>query len=67
MKFMNVLEFERPIVALSKKIEELQELASEQENTKKLQTQINNLTKQLKELKKNTYQNLNAWEKNPYC
>ena len=59
---MSVLDFERPIIELEQKIKELQELLKEQPETG-MEDNINNLSIQLKKLKKKTYSNLTAWQK----
>lgn len=59
---MSVLDFERPIVELAQKIEELEEFAKEQPDTN-ITNEISALLTQLKKLKQKTYANLTAWQK----
>ncbi|MFO8052565.1 MAG: acetyl-CoA carboxylase carboxyltransferase subunit alpha [Candidatus Omnitrophota bacterium] len=54
-------DFERPIIELEKKIEELQSF-SEEKNVE-LSSEIIDLEKKLKSLKKDIYSNLTAWQK----
>ena len=59
---MSILDFEKPIVEISKKIEELEKINKEQENLK-LNDTISNLYTKLEKLKEKTYANLGPWEK----
>jgi acetyl-CoA carboxylase carboxyl transferase subunit alpha len=57
----NRLEFEKPIIALEQKIEELKSLASEE--AVDLQDELNHLETRLVELKKETYEKLTPWQR----
>ncbi len=57
----NRLEFEKPIIALERKIEELKNLASEE--AVDLRDEIEHLETRLLELKKETYENLTPWQR----
>ena len=59
---MNVLEFEKPIIEISKKIEEL-ELLNKEEPDVNFDDEINKLYEKLNKLKKTTYSKLDAWQK----
>ncbi|MCK9573226.1 MAG: acetyl-CoA carboxylase carboxyltransferase subunit alpha [Candidatus Omnitrophica bacterium] len=54
-------DFEKPIIELEKKIEELRKFSKEKGVD--LSTEINNLEKKLKSLKKGIYSNLSPWQK----
>jgi acetyl-CoA carboxylase carboxyl transferase subunit alpha len=54
-------DFERPVLDLEKKIEELKKFSSERDID--LSLEINNLEKKLKTLKKGIYSNLSPWQK----
>lgn len=54
-------DFERPVIDLEKKIEELKRFSSEKDID--LSAEINNLEKKLKTLKKGIYSNLAPWQK----
>lgn len=58
---MNGLPFEKPIVELEERIQELQEFSSERHV--ELSSEIKKLTSKLDKLKKDTYGNLNAWQR----
>lgn len=58
---MNGLDFERPVLELEKKIEELKTFASQKKID--LSNEIKELEEKLNQLKKNTYGNLNAWQR----
>ncbi len=59
---MYILEFEKPILALKSKIEELR-MQQQTRGDEKLLKEINKLERQTKELEKTTYSTLNPWEK----
>ena len=59
---MNVLEFEKPIIEISKKIEEL-ELLNKEEPDVNFDDEITKLYEKLNKLKKTTYSKLDAWQK----
>ena len=59
---MSILDFEKPIIELAKKIEELEELGKEQA-TMDMSKDIANLYLKLDRLKKKTYSSLSAWQK----
>ncbi|MFA5008139.1 MAG: acetyl-CoA carboxylase carboxyltransferase subunit alpha [Candidatus Omnitrophota bacterium] len=54
-------DFEKPVVELEKKIEELRKFSAEKQVD--LSAEINNLEKKLKNLKKGIYSNLSPWQK----
>jgi len=54
-------DFEKPVIELEKKIEELRKFSKEKKVD--LSTEINNLEKKLKSLKKEIYSNLSPWQK----
>jgi acetyl-CoA carboxylase carboxyl transferase subunit alpha len=54
-------DFEKPIVELERKIEELKKFS--QDKDVDLSLEINNLEKKLKSLRKGVYSNLSAWQK----
>ncbi len=54
-------DFEKPILELEKKIEELKKFSSEKDVD--LSAEISNLEKKLKSLKKGIYSNLSPWQK----
>jgi len=54
-------DFEKPVIELEKKIEELRKFSGEKEVD--LSAEINNLEKKLKNLKKGIYSNLSPWQK----
>lgn len=54
-------DFEKPVIELEKKIEELRKFSAEKEVD--LSAEINNLEKKLKSLKKGIYSNLSPWQK----
>lgn len=58
---MNGLDFEKPIIELEKKIQELKSFVSEKKID--LSSEIGRLEDKLTHLKKDTYGNLNAWQK----
>jgi acetyl-CoA carboxylase carboxyl transferase subunit alpha len=58
---MNGLEFEKPIIELEKKIQELKNFIAGKEID--LSTEIKRLEEKLQHLKKETYSNLTAWQK----
>src|SRR4030042_5521997 len=58
---MNGLDFEKPIVALEKKIQELKGFTSEKRID--LSSEIKRLEEKLEHLKKETYGNLTAWQR----
>ncbi len=58
---MNRLDFEKPIVELEKKIQELKSFVSEKKID--LSLEIKRLEEKLERLKKETYANLTAWQK----
>lgn len=53
-------DFEKPVIELEKKIEELRKFSAEKEVD--LSAEINNLEKKLKNLKKGIYSNLSPWQ-----
>ena len=55
------LDFEKPIVELEKKIQELKSFVSEKKID--LSSEIKRLEDKLEHLKKDTYANLSAWQK----
>ncbi len=55
------LDFERPIKELEKKIEELKHFSSERKVD--LSSEIKTLEEKLTKLRKETYQNLSAWQR----
>ncbi|MBN1794234.1 MAG: acetyl-CoA carboxylase carboxyltransferase subunit alpha [Candidatus Omnitrophica bacterium] len=57
----NILDFEKPIVELENKIEELQHLTESGELD--LSSEIGNLQKKLARLKKETYEKLTPWQR----
>lgn len=59
---MNILEFEKPVFELSKKIEELEEISENQPEID-MSGEINELTKKLNKIKERTYSSLDAWKK----
>ena len=59
---MNVLEFEKPIIEISKKIEEL-ELLNKEKSDVNFDDEITKLYEKLKKLKQTTYSKLDAWQK----
>jgi len=58
---MHRLDFEKPVIELEKKIQELQALVSE--NKMDFSADIKRLEEKLEKLKKETYSNLTAWQK----
>src|SRR3989338_5735169 len=58
---MNGLDFERPIIELERKIEELRSFASEKKVD--LSSEIKKLEERLIGLRKETYENLTPWQK----
>lgn len=60
-KLKNRLEFEKPIIALEQKIEELKNLASEE--AVDLADELEHLETRLLELKKDTYEKLTPWQR----
>src|SRR4030043_1190474 len=58
---MNGLDFEKPIIALEKKIQELRGFVSEKKID--LSSEVKRLEEKLERLKKDTYNNLNPWQK----
>jgi acetyl-CoA carboxylase carboxyl transferase subunit alpha len=58
---MNGLDFEKPIIELEKKIQELKGFVSEKKID--LSSEIGRLEEKLQHLKKDTYGNLTAWQK----
>ena len=60
-KLKNRLEFEKPIIALEQKIDELKSLASEE--AVDLQDELVHLETRLLELKKDTYEKLTPWQR----
>lgn len=60
-KLKNRLEFEKPIVALEQKIDELKKLASEE--SVDLGDELEHLETRLVELKKDTYEKLTPWQR----
>ena len=59
---MNILEFEKPIIEISKKIEEL-EILNKAEPDVNLDDEITKLYEKLNKLKQTTYSKLNSWQK----
>ncbi len=59
---MNVLEIEKPIIEISKKIEELEILNREEPNAN-FDEEITKLYEKLNKLKETTYSKLDAWQK----
>ncbi len=59
---MNVLEFEKPIIEISKKIEEL-ELLNKEKSDVNFDDEITKLYEKLNKLKQTTYSKLDAWQK----
>ena len=60
---MNVLEFEKPIIEISKKIEEL-ELLNKEEPDVNFDDEITKLYEKLNKLKKTTYKQIRCLAKN---
>jgi acetyl-CoA carboxylase carboxyl transferase subunit alpha len=61
---MNGLDFEKPIIELEKKIQELKNFISDKKIKKiDLSSEVNLLEEKLERLKKDTYGNLNAWQR----
>lgn len=62
---MNGLDFEKPIVELEKKIQELKAFVSDRASGKKIDisSEIKRLEDKLEQLKKQTYSSLTAWQK----
>src|SRR3989338_8380781 len=58
---ISTLEFEKPIVELEKKIEELRTLSSD--GNLNLQSEVKKLEALLEHVKKDTYSNLTAWQR----
>jgi len=58
---MAVLDFEKPIIELETKIEELREFGSDKNIT--LTPEIKKLTEKLQKLKKDIYENLSCWQR----
>jgi len=58
---MNGLDFERPVLELEKKIEELKTFAFQKKID--LSNEIKDLEEKLNQLRKNIYGNLNAWQR----
>ncbi len=58
---MNGLDFEKPIIALEKKIQELKGFISEKKID--LSSEVGRLEEKLEHLKKETYGNLTAWQR----
>jgi acetyl-CoA carboxylase carboxyl transferase subunit alpha len=58
---MNGLDFEKPIVELEKKIQELKSFVSDKKID--LSSEVKRLEEKLETLKKNTYTNLSAWQR----
>ena len=58
---MHRLDFEKPVVELEKKIQELRNFVSEKKID--LSSEIGRLEEKLEHLKKDTYSNLSAWQK----
>ncbi|MGD2279040.1 MAG: acetyl-CoA carboxylase carboxyltransferase subunit alpha [Candidatus Omnitrophota bacterium] len=56
-----ILEFEKPIIELENKIEELKKFTSEEEID--LSGEITNLTRRLDKLKKEVFSNLTSWQR----
>jgi acetyl-CoA carboxylase carboxyl transferase subunit alpha len=59
---MEVLDFERPILLLEEKIKKLRDAAVKNEDANQ-EEELVTMTKELAELKINTYKNLTAWQK----
>ncbi len=59
------LDFEKPIVELEKRIQELKKFSSDAHHGKKvdLSSEVKRLEEKLEQLKKETYNKLNAWQK----
>ncbi len=55
----NVLDFEKPIIALEKKIEEMRRLEGDLD----ISTEIKNLEEKVLQLRKNIYDNLTRWQR----
>lgn len=60
---MNGLDFERPIVELERKIEELRSFSSSSDKKVDLSSEIKKLDEKLLILKKEIYENLSPWQK----
>ncbi|MBU2540378.1 MAG: acetyl-CoA carboxylase carboxyltransferase subunit alpha [Candidatus Omnitrophica bacterium] len=58
---MNGLDFEKPIIELERKIEELRNFTSDKKID--IKAEINKLEEKLKKLKKEIYSNLSAWQR----
>lgn len=58
---MNVLDFEKPIVELERKIEELKHFTSDKKID--LSSEIKKLEEKLEKLRKDVYSNLSAWQR----
>ena len=58
---MNVLDFEKPIVELERKIEELRHFTSDKKID--LSSEIKKLEEKLEKLRKDVYSNLSAWQR----
>ena len=58
---MSGLDFERPIIELERKIDELRSFASEKKVD--LSSEIKKLEEKLTGLKKDTYDNLSPWQR----
>ncbi len=58
---MNVLDFEKPIVELERKIEELKNFTSDKKID--LSSEIKKLEEKLEKLRKDVYSNLSAWQR----
>lgn len=58
---MNVLDFEKPIVELERKIEELRNFTSDKKID--LSSEIKKLEEKLEKLRKEVYSNLSAWQR----
>jgi len=58
---MNYLDFEKPIIDLEKKIEELSAISIPENDV--LKPEINRLTKRVEELRQSIFKNLTAWQR----